>query len=227
MRSTSTARPLPAYASTPVHRDRFQQLAGAAFGCRLRRLRPSSRWRCVDASRAGVKVNASVESISQGNYIGLGLNGARGRQSRQRHRADQFDRQHHRRHRRRPNATSSPPTARTASASSGSSNNQICGQLHRHRRDRHARPRQRQERHPDCRASLVEQHDRRRDGNVISGNDANGVLIKGKSRSTPSAGNLIGTNAAGTAALGNGQRRRRDREVERNDDRQLPTPSKA
>ena len=41
------------------------------------------------------------------------------------------------------------------------------------------------------------------DGNVISGNSGNGVDIDGASSNTVE-GNLIGTNAAGTAALGNG-----------------------
>jgi hypothetical protein len=40
-------------------------------------------------------------------------------------------------------------------------------------------------------------------GNLISGNDANGVLINGKSTGNQLSGNFIGTQAAGSAALGN------------------------
>ncbi len=41
--------------------------------------------------------------------------------------------------------------------------------------------------------------------NVISGNNANGVLLVGKSKLTTVSGNRIGTTATGTAALGNGK----------------------
>jgi len=40
-------------------------------------------------------------------------------------------------------------------------------------------------------------------GNVISGNDANGVLITGRATTTTLSGNFIGTAASGTTALGN------------------------
>jgi hypothetical protein len=41
-------------------------------------------------------------------------------------------------------------------------------------------------------------------GNVISGNDSNGILISADSHDNFVRGNLIGTNAAGTAPVGNG-----------------------
>ena len=41
-------------------------------------------------------------------------------------------------------------------------------------------------------------------GNLISGNDANGVLINGRSTGNQLSGNFIGTRASGNAALGNG-----------------------
>jgi parallel beta-helix repeat protein len=42
------------------------------------------------------------------------------------------------------------------------------------------------------------------EGNVISGNERDGVYIKSKSHSNLLAGNFIGTTAAGSAAIGNG-----------------------
>jgi hypothetical protein len=41
-------------------------------------------------------------------------------------------------------------------------------------------------------------------GNVISGNDSDGITILAESNDNDVLGNLIGTNAAGTAAIGNG-----------------------
>jgi hypothetical protein len=41
-------------------------------------------------------------------------------------------------------------------------------------------------------------------GNVISGNDNSGIFINAESNDNDVVGNLIGTNAAGTAAIGNG-----------------------
>ncbi len=98
----------------------------------------------------------------------------------------------------------------------GSRANQVQGQLHRHR----FRPaglrsatlagesaRQLRQRHRHRR--VLQQHDRRQIphsglGNLISGNAGNGVNIEDNSTLNVVQGNYIGTNVAGTAALGNG-----------------------
>jgi len=56
--------------------------------------------------------------------------------------------------------------------------------------------------------------------NLISGNNANGVYIAGGSNQTTVSGNLIGLNASGSAGAGQQPRRRQNRKLRRQPDRQ-------
>ena len=91
-------------------------------------------------------------------------------------------------------ATSSPAIASTASISAVRRTTRSWATTSARTRPA-PRPRQRRQRHPGDAGAFEQQCHRRASGNVISGNDANGVLINGSATLTTVSGNLIGLAA--------------------------------